>query len=72
MSTTRVKQLITFNGYLQVFYENCRITKTCFEAWEKTEQEYAQIFGQNRYSCYESFRVVRERKLKKYKKGNIV
>ena len=60
MSTTRVKQLITFSGYLEVFYENCRIANK-MKAWEMTEDEYYEIFGQNRYSCYESFSVVRKR-----------
>ena len=61
MSTTRVKQLSTFTGYLQIFYEYCRITKTYEKAWELTENEHFQIFGWNRYSCYDSFRVVKNR-----------
>jgi hypothetical protein len=64
MSTTRVKQLMTFEGYLQVFHDNCRITKTYYQAWTLTEDEYFNIFGQNRYSCYHSFATVRGKNTK--------
>jgi hypothetical protein len=65
MSTSRVKQLITFEGYLQVFYDNVKVTRTYQQAWTLTEDEYYEVFGQNRYSCYESFSTVRKKKLSK-------
>ena len=56
---------MTFTGYLEVFYENCRHTKTYMQSWSLTESEYFQIFGQNRYSSYQSFSVVRKRNREK-------
>ena len=41
--------------------------KTYFKAYEKTELEYQEHFGKTRYSSYDSFRVVMNRKLKKKK-----
>lgn len=65
MSTTRVKQLMTFTGYLEVFYDNCRVTKTYEQAWALTEDEYFNIFGQNKYTSYDSFQHVRKKHFKK-------
>jgi hypothetical protein len=55
MSTTRVKQFVTFHGYMEIFYDNCRGCKTFNEAFELTEDEYFEIFGVNRFSSYKSF-----------------
>lgn len=65
MSNSRARQLSTFCGYLQVFYDNCRITETYGKAWELTEREHFEVFGWNRYSCYESFCVVRKKNKEK-------
>ena len=38
------------------------------EAYEKTEEEYQEYFGKTRYSSYDSFRVVMQRKMKQSSK----
>tara|TARA_R110000744_G_scaffold278092_2_gene390381 strand:- start:10535 stop:10738 length:204 start_codon:yes stop_codon:yes gene_type:complete len=52
-------------GFEDRFYMNCKIKKTYQKAYEQTELEYKEHFGKRRYSSYDSFRVVLNRKLKK-------
>lgn len=36
-------------------------------AWERTEADYKRVFGQRRYSSYDSYRRVRYRNRKKHR-----
>lgn len=38
------------------FDENLKTSKTYKEAYQKTEKEYREIFGENKYSSFKSFR----------------
>lgn len=59
--------LLSAKGFEEKFHKNCKDTKTYVQAYEKTEKEYEEHFGKRRYSSYDSFRVVMNRKIK-YKK----
>lgn len=56
--------LLSPKGFETRFHENCKIEKTYKRAYEKTENEYEKHFGKRRYSSYDSFRVVMQRKMK--------
>jgi hypothetical protein len=60
--------LLSPNGFEDRFHKNCKLSKTYMEAYEKTEEEYQEYFGKTRYSSYDSFRVVMQRKMKQSSK----
>jgi hypothetical protein len=57
--------LISPEGFERKFFKNCKDSKTYIEAYEKTEKEYSEYFGRRRYSCYDSFRVSKNKRLKR-------
>tara|TARA_R110000744_G_scaffold217938_1_gene336652 strand:- start:295 stop:501 length:207 start_codon:yes stop_codon:yes gene_type:complete len=59
--------LLSPNGFEKRFHLYCKTEKTYISAYHKTEIEYEEHFGKTRYSSYDSFRVVMNRKLKKKK-----
>tara|TARA_R100000656_G_scaffold81756_1_gene59804 strand:+ start:3251 stop:3463 length:213 start_codon:yes stop_codon:yes gene_type:complete len=60
-----VLTLLSPDGFEKKFHFYCSETKTYAEAYEKTEQEYEAAFGKRKYSGYDSFRVVKNKRLKK-------
>jgi len=57
------RTILTYDGFNERFEENLRmhsIPQT--KAYEITEAEHVKQFGQHRYSSYDSFRKVRNRK----------
>ena len=57
--------LLSPSGFQERFHTNCKNAKTYVQAYEETEREYEGYFGKRRYSSYDSFRTVMNRKLKK-------
>lgn len=57
----QVRCLSTTEGFCQAFEKNLRVTRTFTEAYEITEASHEQLFGRRRYSCYESFSIVKSR-----------
>ncbi len=57
--------LLSAKGFEERFFYYSKNEKTYIRAYEKTEQEYKEHFGKNKYSSYDSFRVVMNRKNKK-------
>jgi hypothetical protein len=55
--------LIDFEAYLERFYEHTKTESTNQKAWEKTEADVFKACKKHRYSSYDSFRVVRDRKV---------
>lgn len=53
--------------YIEEYYRICTAEPdiTCQEAYEKIEQRILKIFRRRRYSSYESFRKMRNRRQKK-------
>jgi hypothetical protein len=59
--------LLSPDGFEERFYFYAKTEKTYLKAYEKTELEYQNYFGKNKYSNYDSFRVVMQRKIKNKK-----
>jgi len=56
--------LLSPRGFEERFHNHCKNQKTYSAAYEETEKEYESYFGKRRYSSYDSFRVVMNRKMK--------
>ena len=67
MSTTEINpaQLVTTEGFINRYFENLKVSKTNVEAYEKTAEEYRKAFGIDKYSGYDSFRQIKNRKFKR-------
>ena len=63
----RVKKLVTPQGFLDAYYQerSANNTSTNEEIFNQLNDEYKAIFGKHRYASYESFRIVKNRKLKR-------
>jgi len=61
--TPEALQLMRLDGFIAAFYKNCATAATDKEAYELTEMQYKEFFGNTRYSSYDSFRTVKNRKL---------
>tara|TARA_R100001509_G_scaffold73068_1_gene40780 strand:+ start:2556 stop:2753 length:198 start_codon:yes stop_codon:yes gene_type:complete len=57
--------LLRADGFVQKFWEKTKNHKTYKAAYEELEKEYEELFGERRYSDYNSFRICRDRKIKK-------
>ena len=57
--------LISADGSIREFWKKTKKHKTLISAYEELEIEYQEIFGKRRYSDYDSFRVCRDRKIKR-------
>ena len=58
-------QLISHEGFIEAFWEKTHTMSSYVEAYEALEEEYYRIFKTRRYSCYDSFRQVRDQITKK-------
>lgn len=58
------QRLMSAKGFDVEFFNNLKISKTHIEAYEKTEKLYHSYFGRNRYKSYDSYRKVRNLRLK--------
>ena len=63
-----ILKLISFEGFNQRFEQNMRVCNTYKNAYLKTEEQYKDVFVEKKYASYDSFRIVRARKMKKNKK----
>ena len=64
----KISKLITTTGFITEYYKQLNGCKTNAEAYQKVEEIYFKYFGKNKYSNFESFRQVRDYRLKKKKK----
>jgi len=55
--------LMTFDTFNKTFESNLTNSQTYTEAYELTEKSHYEITGRRRYSCYNSFRNIRQKKL---------
>lgn len=62
--------MYSLDGYFSRYEEHTQNSKNYNEAYEKTEIEFIETFGERRYSSYSSFRVVKRRWNKKNRKNN--
>lgn len=56
---------VTTRGFINRYMNNLKKCRTNEEAYELTEQEYKSEYGIQKYSSYDSFRVVKNRKFKR-------
>lgn len=68
---TQIARLTTTKGFIEAFEEEISNHKNMPDAYYAVEKVHHSVFGYHRYSGYDSFRKVRERKLKK-KQGDIL
>ena len=52
-------------GFYRRYLHNVKLTSTYMIAYQLTEDEYVEIFGKKRYSSYDSFRIIKNRIIKK-------
>jgi len=63
MDINKAIELNSTEGFVQIYYRHLANSKTAREAYEKTEEEHRHFFKKNRYASWDSFRVVKNRKL---------
>ena len=52
-------------GFYRRYLHNVKLTSTYIKAYQLTENEYVETFGKKRYASYDSFRIVKNRIIKK-------
>ena len=52
-------------GFYKRYLHNVKLTKTYIKAYQLIENEYVETFGKKRYSSYDSFRIIKNRLIKK-------
>ena len=52
-------------GFYNRYIHNVKLTSTYIKAYQLTENEYIETFGKKRYSSYDSFRIIKNRVIKK-------
>tara|TARA_B110000858_G_scaffold174445_1_gene207022 strand:- start:289 stop:702 length:414 start_codon:yes stop_codon:yes gene_type:complete len=52
-------------GFYRRYLHNVKLTSTYTKAYQLTDNEYVETFGKKRYSSYDSFRIVKNRIIKK-------
>ena len=52
-------------GFYKRYLHNIKLTSTYIKAYQLTENEYVETFGKKRYSSYDSFRIIKNRIIKK-------
>ena len=65
MIDKKVLILISADGFVREFWHRTKKHKKLIDAYEELEEEFETNFGKRRYSDYDSFRVCRDRKIKK-------
>lgn len=60
-------KLNTNEGFIELFYEKYRTSKTMLEAYERTEEIHCTYFGRYRFASYDSFRHILKDTLRKRK-----
>ena len=60
-------KLLDIQEFDKAFYSAMSSHNTHEEAYESVEKRYVSIVGKRRYSSFQSYRVVRNRRLKKTK-----
>jgi hypothetical protein len=57
----------TTAGFMQKYEEYCALPEVLsyFEAYRRTEADHKRLFGHERYSSYDSFRMTRKQMLSK-------
>jgi len=62
--TDQAYRILTTAGFDQEFFKNLASSSTQKEAYEKTEALYQSFFKKRRYSCFDSYRKVRDARIR--------
>ena len=67
MNRKESMDLLTVGGFIRHFYTIIRDNPdmTHYQAYELAEDEFQKHFGKRKYSCFESFRIMKNRYTKK-------
>lgn len=61
----KIKEMISFDGFKNVFFIFTRFCESNREAYERTEEEYMRRYSAGtKYASYDSFRKIKNRNLK--------
>jgi hypothetical protein len=63
--TELMKQLNTPVGFCQAYFNVLSVARTNEEAFNAVNDQYLEYFGEEKYSSFDSFRVTKNRILKK-------
>ena len=58
------RQLNSVEGFIERYFYNLAYSATQLEAYETTESEHERLFNRRRYTNYDSFRQIKNRKLR--------
>jgi hypothetical protein len=58
------RQLNSVEGFITRYFYNLANSASQLDAYEMTESEHERLFSRRRYTCYDSFRQVKNRKLR--------
>lgn len=61
----QMKLLATTTGFFNAYFEELKKSATNTEAFNTVNERYHKLFGLYRYSDYNTFRVVKNRNIKK-------
>jgi hypothetical protein len=64
----KILALLSPEGFDKRFWEIASKEKTYIQAYEELEKEYELHFGRRRYSDYNSFRICRNKRIRKANK----
>jgi len=64
MDQVLIRQLSYTEGFIERYFHHLTNCETQVEAYNRTENEYIAIFTRRRYSNYDSFRIVKNRKIR--------
>lgn len=64
-----LQRLLTQEGFIEAFWEQCADYHTQKDAYEAVERQYERTFGMRKYSDWDSFRKVRDRLIKTRKQA---
>jgi hypothetical protein len=62
-----LRNLLTFDGFLALFYQFCKEYSTQEKAYEAAERIFQAYFCKRKYASFESFKNTRNQKFKKRK-----
>jgi hypothetical protein len=63
--SAEILALTSTTGFIEEFYRQCNQHKTPAAAFDFLNDSYQKLFGKHKYSDYKTFKVVRERHIRK-------
>lgn len=64
MLEKHLQRLLTTEGFIEAFWENCADHATQEQAFDAVNRQFKNVFGKDKYKNFESFRQCRDRFIK--------